>query len=46
VPMTQFLQTHSPIQVTDLTHVQHGGSELTVVGLMIAEERPSGGGTW
>lgn len=38
VPMARFLQTHIPIQVTSLTHVSHGGKELTVLALMIAEE--------
>jgi hypothetical protein len=38
VPMAQFPQTHTPIQVTSFTHVSHGGTELTVLALMIAEE--------
>lgn len=36
VPMEEFTQNYEPVQVTNLTHVDHGGGELTVVGLIIA----------
>jgi hypothetical protein len=47
VPMDQFVQRYNPIQVTSLTHVTHGGQELTVAALLIAEEKPEAGPlTW
>jgi hypothetical protein len=45
VPMDQFVKTHTPIQVTGLTHVPQG-DELKVVGLIIAAGKKKANTTW
>lgn len=40
VPMDEFLQTHTPVQVTNLTQL-NVPKTLDAVGLMIADESPT-----
>ena len=38
VPMDEFVQTHTPVQVSGVTHLNPGTQVQNFIGLMIAEE--------